>query len=76
VPVEIGKGENSGKTITYTNVVRRWVKLGDWTGTARTFTVPARDVTGVGGDAVAVILQAGTREAPAGMLGATVAALR
>jgi hypothetical protein len=76
VPVAIGKGENSGKTITYTNVVRRWVKLGDWTGTARTFTVPARDVTGAGGDAVAVIVQAGTREAPAGMLGATVAALR
>jgi len=76
VSVEIGKGENSGKTITYTNVVRHWVKLGDWNGTARTFTVPTREVTGVGGDAVAVIVQAGTKEAPAGMLGATVASLR
>src|SRR6476659_9615065 len=35
MPVEIGRGENSGHTITYTNVVRRWVKLGEWTGTAR-----------------------------------------
>ena len=76
VAVEIGKGENSGKTITYTNVVRRWVKLGDWTGTARTFTLPTREVTAADGDAVAVIVQAGTKEAPAGMLGATVASLR
>ena len=32
VPVEIGRGENHGRTITYHNVVRRWVKLGEWTG--------------------------------------------
>ena len=30
VPVAIGRGENHGRTITYTNVVKRWVKLGDW----------------------------------------------
>ena len=34
VPVEIGRGENRGKTLTYHNVVRRWVKLGDWNGKA------------------------------------------
>ena len=33
--LSIGRGENSGHTITYTNVVRRWIKLGDWTGKAR-----------------------------------------
>ena len=33
--VAIGRGENRGQTITYHNVVRRWVKLGDWTGKAR-----------------------------------------
>ena len=33
------------------------------------------DVTGVGGDEVAVVVQAGTKEAPAGMLGAAVASL-
>ena len=60
VPVEIGKGENSGKTITYTNVVRRWVKLGEWTGAARNFKVPVSDVTSAGGDAVAIVVQAGT----------------
>jgi hypothetical protein len=74
--VAIAKGENSGNTVTYHNVVRRWIKLGDWTGAARTFTVPKQDVTAVGGDAVAVVLQSGTKEAPSTMLGATVAALQ
>src|SRR5207248_7272868 len=30
--IAIGRGENKGRTITYHNVVRRWMKLGDWTG--------------------------------------------
>jgi hypothetical protein len=76
VPVAVGKGENSGHTITYHNVVRKWVRLGEWTGVARTFTVPLRDVTGVGADTVAVVVQAGSKEAPGNMLGATVAALQ
>ncbi len=75
VPVEIGRGENSGHTVTYHNVVRRWVKLGDWTGTARNFKVPVSDVTGAGGDAVAVVVQAGPKEAPSTMLGAAITAL-
>jgi hypothetical protein len=75
VPVAIGRGENSGNTITYHNVVRRWVKLGDWTGAARTFKVPTSDITAAGGDAFAVVVQAGTKEAPAGMLGAAIASL-
>jgi hypothetical protein len=75
VPVTIGRGENSGNTITYHNVVRRWVKLGEWTGAARTFTVPVSDVTAAGGDAFAVMVQAGSKDAPGGMLGASVASL-
>ena len=71
----IGRGENSGHTFTYHNVVRRWVKLGDWTGTARSFKVPVSDITSVGGDEVAVVVQAGTKEAPAAMLGAAAASL-
>lgn len=76
VPIEISKGENTGKTVTYHNVVRRWLKLGDYTGTARTFTVPKRDLADTDADSVAVIVQSGTKEAPAGMLGANVAALQ
>ena len=76
VPVTIGRGENNGHTVTYHNVVRRWVKLGEWNGAARTFTVPVKDVVDVGGDAVAVMVQSGTKEAPGAVLGATVASLR
>jgi hypothetical protein len=75
VPVTIGRGENTGNTITYYNVVRSWVKLGEWTGAARTFKVPLSDVTAAGGDAFAVVVQAGSKEAPGNMLGASVASL-
>jgi hypothetical protein len=76
VAVAIGRGENSGHTVTYHNVVRRWVKLGDWTGSARTLTVPLRELGGEGTDSVAVVLQAGSKESPGPMLGAAVTALR
>jgi hypothetical protein len=76
VRVTIGRGENSGNTVTYHNVVRKWIKLGEWTGVAQTFTFPLRDVTGFGADAVAVVVQSGSKEAPGKMLGATVASLQ
>jgi hypothetical protein len=76
VPVTIGRGENTGHTVTYHNVVRRWIKLGDWNGTARTFTLAVRDIGASDIDTVAVVVQSGTKEAPGAMLGANVAALR
>jgi hypothetical protein len=75
-PVEIGRGENHGRVIAYHNVVRRWMKLGDWTGTARSFTVPATDFEADGVDAVAVIIQGGTPENPKVMLGAALESIR
>ena len=44
--VAIGRGENKGRTITYHNVVRRWVKLGDWTGKANTWSMPVQKLKG------------------------------
>jgi hypothetical protein len=73
VPVAIGRGENSGHTVTYHNVVRRWIKLGDWTGAARSFSVPTSDVEAA--DAVAVIVQSGSVDHPGTMLGAAMASL-
>jgi hypothetical protein len=75
VPVMVERGENRGRTVTYHNVVRRWVKLGDWTGKAETLTLPLADLTRDGADAVAVLVQGGTREKPGTMLGAAVADL-
>jgi hypothetical protein len=77
VPVAIGRGENNGRTITYYNVVRRWIKLGDWKGKADTFRLPVADITSSENvDAVAVIVQGGVASAPGLMLGAAVTSLR
>ncbi len=76
VPVAVGKGENSGHTITYHNVVRKWIRLGEWTGAARSFTLPVKELGDDDAEQVAVIIQAGSKEAPGAMLGATVAALK
>jgi len=70
VPVTISRGENSGHTLTYSNVVRRWIKLGEWTGKAQTFNVPLKDVQSGGIDSAAVIVQSGAVSAPKLMLGA------
>ena len=70
VPVSIGRGENSGHSITYTNVVRRWIKLGDWAGKAETFNIPVKDIQTTGIDSAAVMVQSGVSSAPKLMLGA------
>ncbi len=76
VPVAVGRGENHGRTITYHNVVRHWVKLADWTGKAETLTLPLGDLKRDGADAVAVLVQGGSREKPGAMLGAALTDLR
>jgi hypothetical protein len=76
IPVVVGRGENSGHTLTYTNVVRRWIKLGDWTGKAETFDVSLKDLQSSGADSAAVIVQNGVASAPKLMLGAAQTALR
>ena len=76
VPVAIGRGENSGHTITYSNVVRRWIKLGDWTGKAETFNVPVADFQNGSIDGAAVLVQSGVASAPKLMLGAAQLAIR
>jgi hypothetical protein len=78
IAVAVGRGENRGRTITYHNVVRDWLKLGDFTGTASTFSVPVAAVKSDKGDevdAAAVIVQEGTREKPGIMLGAALTPL-
>jgi hypothetical protein len=73
VPVEIGRGENLGRTVTYHNVVRRWLKLGDFTGTESAWNVPISDIVADDIDAVAVMVQQGTHDKPGTVLGAALA---
>jgi len=76
VKVPIGRGENRDKTVTYSNVVRGWKKLGDWSGAAREFTMPVADIASEEVDAVAVLVQAGKSAAPGRIEGAAIASLR
>jgi hypothetical protein len=73
VPVEIGRGENHGRTVTYHNVVRRWLKLGDYTGTDAVWNVPIADILGDDIDGAAVLVQQGSHEKPGIILGAAFA---
>jgi hypothetical protein len=74
ITVAIQRGENRGKTITYHNVARRWLRLDGWDGKARTWTVPFNEFAGDGIDRAVVMVQRGTAERPSTILGATMAA--
>lgn len=76
MPVSISRGENRGKEVVYHNVVRNWLKVGDWNGKSTNWTVPIENLSGQGVDGVVVYVQEGSREKPGGMLGATYSALR
>ena len=76
VPISIGRGENSGREITYHNVVRNLLKVGDWDGTAGSWTVPLENISREGVDAAVVYVQDGSRDRPGPMLGAAYTSLR
>jgi hypothetical protein len=71
IPITIGRGENRGVNVTYHNVVRSWLKIGDWSGKAQSWNIPIENVNREGTDAAVVYVQDGTRDRPGVMLGAT-----
>jgi hypothetical protein len=73
VPVDIGRGENHGRTVTYHNVVRRWLKLGDYAGTDAVWNVPIVDILGDDIDGAVVLVQQGSHDKPGIILGAAFA---
>jgi hypothetical protein len=75
-PVAIERGENRGKTITYHNVVRAWIKAADWNGSAVKKTQPIAELAQDGADAIVVIVQNGSVESPGPIRGAAMIALR
>jgi hypothetical protein len=56
--VTVGRGENAGRTIAYSNVVRRLIPAGMWNGEARSLTLPRSDVLPDPSLCCAAILQA------------------
>jgi len=73
VPVDIGRGENHGRSVIYHNVVRRWLKLGDFAGSEAVWNVPMADILGNDVDAAAVLVQQGSHDKPGLILGAAFA---
>jgi hypothetical protein len=64
VVVRIGSGENGGRTVRYTNIVRSEAPVGRWTGGPMTFTIAGRQMQVTGADRYALIL----RDGPAGRI--------
>jgi hypothetical protein len=75
IPISIGRGENRGREITYHNVVRNLLKVGDWNGSSGSWTVPLENISREGVDAAVVYVQDGTRDKPGPMLGAAYTSL-
>lgn len=66
VTVTVRKGDNSGRTLAYTNVVRDLIPVGNWTGAALTVRLQQAALARSGADACTVIVQAGTEGLIAG----------
>jgi hypothetical protein len=76
VPVDIGRGENRGQSIVYTNVVRGWIKLGEWKGEQLVLSKPLSEISAKGKfDAFAILVQAGKSDAPGVVYGAATTSL-
>jgi hypothetical protein len=71
VTVPIGRGENSGRTVTYTNVVRKLRPIAMWKGEAMSVDLPRSEVKRADVNRCAVLLQAETKDGlPGPILGA------
>jgi hypothetical protein len=73
--VQVSRGENRGRTLTYHNVVRGWHRLGEWTGKSAAWTVSRSDLK-AGVDEAAVIVQEHPDGHPGRVLGAASIALK
>jgi len=59
VEVSIGRGENQGRKVTYTNVVRELIPIGSWSGKPLTVELQRQAILRPGADRCAVLLQQG-----------------
>jgi hypothetical protein len=66
--VEIAKGENSGKKITYRNAVTKLETVGMWDGKAMTIKLPAALISKKGQDGCAILVQAHDKDGNPGRI--------
>ncbi len=67
--VQIGRGENTGRSVTYSNVVRGVSRVATWNGEALAIDIPATAVT-ADAEGVIVLVQMGTEKKPGAIIGA------
>ena len=72
--VQIGRGENRGRKVTYVNIVRSVQKIGEWTGKAARFEIPDAELKKDGAEGWVLMLQVGQPHRPRSILGAAKAA--
>jgi len=72
--VAIGRGENAKRTVTYTNIVRDIIPVGEWSGKPIARTIPLDKYKNY--DGLVVLLQAGSPGNPGAILGAGRVTLR
>lgn len=76
VTVKIGKGENSNRTVTYNNVVRKMHRVAMWKGMAMNVDLPRSAVGPSEHDGCAILLQEEAKDGlPGRVLGATILGL-
>lgn len=59
IEVKIERGENTGKSVTYHNVVRQLVPAGMWDGSATTLKFPRKAIIAAGAKSCIAVLQQG-----------------
>ena len=68
--VTIGRGENNGRTLTYTTLVRSLQPIGMWKGRAATIELPRPETQGDPNFGCAVLVQSDKDDLPGPILGA------
>lgn len=68
--IRIGRGENSGRTVAYTHLVKALQPIGMWKGSALRIELPRQDTAHDGEEGCAVLLQAEGEAGPGRILGA------
>jgi hypothetical protein len=67
--VQIGRGENTGRSVTYANVVRGLSRIATWNGEAVSLDIPAAAISS-DAEGVIVLVQAGSDKKPGQIIGA------
>jgi len=67
--VQIGRGENTGRNMVYSNVVRSLTRIGAWNGEAASIEIP-KSAIAEDAEGLVVLLQQGSEKKPGQIIGA------